>query len=317
MPCQVRDSTKFQSRQSTRQPLQAICPPGDKILQLRHLRHLSILPSQTFNPSAYLLAAQSLLALTGHQHNPVKMPAPAGAKRVRGIQIHRPFIYGTEAIPFDPANRPKDAPPDHTHKWKVFVRGINNEDISCWLRRVQFKLHDTYANSVRMLDGPPFEVEETGWGEFEIAIKFYFAPESNEKPQQIWHGLKLHPYQGDVEKQKVERTMVSAVCYEEVVFSEPLDIFYDVLTGGGQQAVKGKAGKGKAGQTKVNTAEIPERSFGSNKFSREEESKELDRLGEAVRKVESMVAEEKQSLVEEEKRLAELEKTEGKPIKKK
>src|ERR1700761_2083463 len=136
------------------------------------------------------------------------MPAPAGTKRVRGVQIHRPFIYGTEAIPFDPENRPKDAPPHHTPKWKGFVRGINNEDVAYWLRKVQFKLHDTYANSVRMIESPPFEVEETGWGEFEIAIKFYFVPESPEKPQQLWHALKLHPYTGDIEKQKTERTMV-------------------------------------------------------------------------------------------------------------
>jgi YEATS domain-containing protein 4 len=245
------------------------------------------------------------------------MPAPSGIKRVRGVQIHRPFIYGTEAIPFDPENRPKGAPPDHTHKWKVFVRGINNEDISYWLRKVQFKLHDTYANSVRMIESPPFEVEETGWGEFEIAIKFYFAPESTEKPQQIWHGLKLHPYHGDIEAQKKNRSMISSVCYEEVLFNEPVESFYDILTGG-TQVVKSKAGKGGKAMVKAPpTAEIPLRSSGGNKFSREEESKELDRLGEAVKQVQRLIAEEKAKLTKEEARLQELEKTEGKPVKKK
>lgn len=245
------------------------------------------------------------------------MPAPAGTKRVRGVQIHRPFIYGTEAIPFDPANRPKDAPADHTHKWKVFVRGINNEDVSYWLRKVQFKLHDTYANSVRMIESPPFEVEETGWGEFEIAIKFYFVPESTEKPQQIWHGLKLHPYYGDVEQQKKDRSMISSLCYEEVLFNEPVEQFYDILTGG-LQVTKSKSGKGGKGMIKAqHTAEIPERNGGGNKYSREEESKELDRLGEAVKTVEKLISEEKEKLIKEEARLQELEKTEGKPTKKK
>ncbi|KAL6249752.1 NuA4 histone H4 acetyltransferase complex and the SWR1 complex subunit [Rhinocladiella similis] len=245
------------------------------------------------------------------------MPAPAGTKRVRGVQVYRPFVYGTEAIPFDPENRPKDAPPDHTHKWKVFVRGINNEDISYWLKKVQFKLHDTYANSVRMIESPPFEVEETGWGEFEIAIKFYFVPESTEKPQQIWHGLKLHPYYGDVEQQKRDRSMISSVCYEEVLFNEPVEVFYDLLTGGAQ-ATKSKAGKGAKSQSKAPpTAEIPMRSGVGNKFSREEEGKELDRLGEAIKKVQAMIAEDKTKLVTEEAKLQELEKTEGKPVKKK
>ena len=244
------------------------------------------------------------------------MPAPAGTKRVRGIQIHRPFIYGTEAIPFDPEHRPKDAPVDHTHKWKVFVRGLNNEDISYWLRKVQFKLHDTYANSVRMIESPPFEVEETGWGEFEIAIKFYFVPESTEKPQQIWHGLKLHPYYGDVEHQKRDRAMVSSVCYEEVLFNEPVEAFYELLTGGVQPS-KSKGKGAKAAIKPAPTAEIPVKSSPGNKFSREEESKELDRLGEAVKEVKKLEEEEKAKNITYEARLQELQETEGKPTKKK
>lgn len=245
------------------------------------------------------------------------MPAPAGTKRVRGVQIHRPFIYGTEATPFDPSNRPKDAPADHTHKWKVFVRGINNEDISYWLRKVQFKLHDTYANSVRMIETPPFEVEETGWGEFEIAIKFYFVPESTEKPQTIWHSLKLHPFGDDIEGKRERRERVDSICYEEVLFNEPVEQFYDILTGGGQ-GFKSKHAKSAKGIPRgLRTADIPERITKDNLFSREEESKELDRLGEAVKTVEKTVAEEKARLVHEEAKLAELEKTEGKPIHKK
>lgn len=258
------------------------------------------------------------------------MPAPSANKRLRNIQIYRPFIFGSEAVPFDPTSRPKDAPADHTHKWRVFVRGIpvpnpsnpnslTYTDISHWLRKVQFKLHDTYANSVRMIESPPFEVEETGWGEFEIAIKFYFVPESQEKPQQVWHALKLHPYVGDIEKQKAERTMVKSICYEEVVFNEPVEAFYDVLTGGGEKpaSAKGKGAAGSANKTmSLKTAEIPSRSEKGHVWSREEESKELDRLGEAVKKVEKMIEDEKAQLVAEEKKLAELEKTEGKLIKK-
>ncbi|KEF59951.1 YEATS domain-containing protein 4 [Exophiala aquamarina CBS 119918] len=245
------------------------------------------------------------------------MPAPAGTKRVRGVQVYRPFIYGTEALPFDPETRPKDAPADHTHKWKVFVRGINGEDISYWLRKVQFKLHDTYANSIRMIESPPFEVEETGWGEFEIAIKFYFVPESNEKPQQIWHGLKLHPYLGDVEQQKRDRALISSMCYEEVLFNEPVEAFYDLLTGGGRVSKsKGKGAKAAASKPPP-TAEIPIKSSPGNKFSREEEGKELDRLGEAVKQVKTLEDEEKAKNLTLEARLQELQETEGKPTKKK
>lgn len=236
-------------------------------------------------------------------------------EEIQGVQVHRPFIYGTEAVPFDPANRPKNAAPDHTHSWKVFVRGINNEDISYWLKRVQFKLHETYSNSLRMVEGPPFEVEETGWGEFEIAIKFYFVPESTEKAQTIWHGLKLHPYGDDIEGKKERREIVKSICYEEVMFNEPVEQFYDILTGGGNIAKgKGSAKAGKVPAKVVPTAEIPERISKDNVYSREQESKELDRLGAAIKTVESQIAEEKKKLIEEEAKLAELEKTEARPL---
>lgn len=168
-----------------------------------------------------------------------------------------------------------------------------------------------------MIDGPPFEVEETGWGEFEIAIKFYFVPESTEKPQTVWHGLKLHPYGDDVDGQKERRETVKSICYEEVLFNEPVEQFYELLTGG-TPGTKGKGAKaGKAVAKGPPTAEIPERISKDNVFSREEESKELDRLGEANKLVQKLTMEEKAKLVTLEARLQELEKTEGKPSTKK
>lgn len=77
--------------------------------------------------------------------------APTTGKRVKGVQIFRPFIYGTTARPFDPATNPKPpgVPDDHTHSWTVFVKGVDDVDITYWLRRVQFKLHESIPNHVR------------------------------------------------------------------------------------------------------------------------------------------------------------------------
>ena len=47
------------------------------------------------------------------------------------------------------------------------------------------------------IEQPPFEISETGWGEFELAIKLHFVPESNEKPVPLYHNLRLHPYEED------------------------------------------------------------------------------------------------------------------------
>ena len=62
--------------------------------------------------------------------------------------------------------------------------------MSAYVKKVNFKLHDSYANANRTLTKPPYEVTETGWGEFEIVIKIYFQDPS-ERPVTIYHILKL------------------------------------------------------------------------------------------------------------------------------
>ena len=42
----------------------------------------------------------------------------------------------------------------------------------------------------RIVSKPPYEVSETGWGEFEIQIRIYFN-DLTEKPVTLYHGLKL------------------------------------------------------------------------------------------------------------------------------
>lgn len=236
-------------------------------------------------------------------------------------------VFGSEAQPFDPNNKPEGVPPDHTHQWRVYVKGINDTDITYWLKKVQFKLHETYAQNVRTRDQPPFEVTETGWGEFEIQIKLYFVPESTEKPQTLWHSLKLHPYGPDADGKRERRDVIVSQNYEEVVFNEPVEQFYDILTGGngmGQPAqMHMQRGKGGGKHAKMlqqqvgngggRTAEIPFSDSPGNPYSRATESTELDRLAEAGKTVEQMIKEERERLVQREKKLAELRESEGVP----
>jgi YEATS domain-containing protein 4 len=79
------------------------------------------------------------------------MAPPNSQKRVKGVQIFRPFIYGTTARPFDDVSHPKPpgTPADHTHSWTVFVKGIDDTDITYWLKKVQFKLHESIKDPHR------------------------------------------------------------------------------------------------------------------------------------------------------------------------
>ena len=159
-----------------------------------------------------------------------------------------------------------------------------------------------------------------------------------EKPQTLWHSLKLHPYDGDIEGKKARRELIISQNYEEVLFNEPVEQFYDLLTGGNgvpqqqqqQQQQRGKATKGakQAAQQQLQaqnnnnnggggggarTAEIPYSDSPKNPYSQRTEAKELDRLTEAIKTVDKLLKEEKAKMDTREKGLEELRKTEGIP----
>ncbi|KAL8710548.1 MAG: hypothetical protein Q9225_007278 [Loekoesia sp. 1 TL-2023] len=237
--------------------------------------------------------------------------------RMKGVSIYRPFIFGSIAKPIDPSTRPSTINADHTHQWTLYVKPCTpHPDLSYFIRKISFKLHETYTNSLRTIEAPPFEVTETGWGEFEVQIKIHFVPESNEKPQVIWHHLKLHPYGPDAERQRERKEPVVSECYEEVVFNEPVEAFYDLLTTSGGGVGRGKGSKGSkqmsVGDKKgERVAELPFEGL----YSQKEEGRELDRLGQAIKTVEVMVQEERRKLEEREKVLADLRSEEGVAVK--
>ncbi|KAM7221421.1 YEATS family domain containing protein [Rhypophila decipiens] len=253
--------------------------------------------------------------------------APPAGKRVKGVQIYRPFVYGTTARPFDEKTNPKPPgiPDDHTHSWTVFVKGIDDVDITYWLRRVQFKLHESIPNHVRMVDGEkgkPFMIHETGWGEFEITMKLYYVPESNEKPQTLYHHLRLHPYgRNEEEKEAMKKSPeVKSWVYEEQIFNEPYDAFYDILTSGATApSLKSSGGQKTGGKSKESgqpqrseggvlerSAMIPLHNRPGHPFSRDTEEVEMKKLKEAMVKVEEMKKKMLADIKAKEKRLMDL-----------
>lgn len=66
-------------------------------------------------------------------------------ERVKDRVFTRPIVYGNTAR-FLGKKREEDG---HTHEWTVFVKPYYNDDPSKYIRKVQFKLHDSYANATR------------------------------------------------------------------------------------------------------------------------------------------------------------------------
>ncbi|KAG6004185.1 NuA4 histone H4 acetyltransferase complex and the SWR1 complex subunit [Claviceps maximensis] len=259
-------------------------------------------------------------------------PSNQLGKRVKLTQVRRPFIFGTTAIPFSEMNpKPPGTPDNHTHSWEVFVKGLEDTDITYWVRRVQFKLHESIPNYVRMVEGEPgkpFTVKETGWGEFDITIKLYYVNDSGEKPQTLYHYLRLHPF-GRTEEEKqamvTKNGEVRSWSYEEQLFNEPYEAFYQMLTAGavpkGWKPPGGGSGKGKgkgknrappplpapdSGEVWERTAMIPNHNRPGQPFSRETEAAEVRKLKEAQTKTEEMCKRILSDLKSKEEQLAKL-----------
>lgn len=66
------------------------------------------------------------------------------AERMRGQKIVKPIIYGNTArlLPHKLDN-------NHTHSWTLYIKSFNDEDLSVYVRKVQFKLHESYPNPIR------------------------------------------------------------------------------------------------------------------------------------------------------------------------
>ncbi|KAH3819120.1 YEATS domain-containing protein 4-like [Dreissena polymorpha] len=143
--------------------------------------------------------------------------------RVKGITIIKPIVYGNVARYFG-KKREEDG---HTHQWTVYLKPYKNEDMSTYVKKVSFKLHDSYPNSTRVLTKPPYEVTETGWGEFEIIIKIYLNDPS-ERPVTVYHLLKL--FQSETDIMLGKKSLVSE-SYDELVFNDPTFMMQQLLNG--------------------------------------------------------------------------------------
>lgn len=158
--------------------------------------------------------------------------------RLNSVSVTRPIMFGNFTVPLEDSDRQQDTPLDHTHKWTVFVRDpAGKDDLSYIIKKVVFKLHDTYPQPQRTIESPPFEVTETGWGEFEIQIRIYFEPVANEKQIVLYHHLKLHPYGPEFEGKTLEMLPtgvpkprpVQSIQYDELVFNEPTEGMFELL----------------------------------------------------------------------------------------
>src|ERR1700753_2505822 len=124
-------------------------------------------------------------------------------RRVKNKRISRRFIIGNEAWPISDEDRKKNPqiPAFFLYKWRLYLRNTDGgPDLTTWLDKVTFKIHDDYKpNNSRVIENPPFEFTEFGYGGFLIDVRLHFKPQVGERP--VWrhqcHFLQLEPFVRD------------------------------------------------------------------------------------------------------------------------
>ncbi|XP_038692987.1 transcription initiation factor TFIID subunit 14b-like isoform X2 [Tripterygium wilfordii] len=139
-------------------------------------------------------------------------------KKLKDVEISVPIVYGNIAFWLG-----KKANEYQSHKWTVYVRGATNEDLGVVIKRVVFQLHSSFNNPTRVVESPPFELSESGWGEFEIAITLFFHNDVCDKPLNLFHHLKLYPEDESGPMSMKKPVVVES--YDEIVFPEPSEGF--------------------------------------------------------------------------------------------
>ncbi|KAL4577704.1 hypothetical protein LXL04_013815 [Taraxacum kok-saghyz] len=134
--------------------------------------------------------------------------------KIKDLEICVPIAYGTMSFWLG-----RKATETQSHVWTVCVRGAKNEDLGVIIKKVVFQLHPSFRDSKRVIDTPPFELTERGWGEFEIAISIFFHDDVSDKQLDLFHHLKLY---SEVEHGPLStKKPVIVESYDEIVFPNP------------------------------------------------------------------------------------------------
>jgi len=150
----------------------------------------------------------------------LKTTKSASVSQIQTPAISFPIVYGSVAWWLG-----RKQGEQNSHKWMLYVRGVDCEDISHVVKSVEFTLHSSFTNPVRVIKNHPFELTEYGWGEFEVKIRLNFN-DPGEKPLDTYHALRLYPPGGL--QPSLKRPVVSEF-YDEVVFNRPSDSFSRLL----------------------------------------------------------------------------------------
>ncbi|XP_041631448.1 protein AF-9-like [Drosophila kikkawai] len=80
-------------------------------------------------------------------------------------------------------------PQDFTHDWEIYVKGVNQADISNFVDKVVFHLLPSFPKPKRVVKEPPYAIQEYGYAGFLLPVEIFFR--TRDEPKRIMYQYEL------------------------------------------------------------------------------------------------------------------------------
>ncbi|XP_017091976.2 protein ENL [Drosophila bipectinata] len=80
-------------------------------------------------------------------------------------------------------------PQSFTHDWEIYVQGVNKADISAFVEKVVFLLHESFPKPKRVFKEPPYALQESGYAGFLLPVEIHFR--NRDDPKRITYQYDL------------------------------------------------------------------------------------------------------------------------------
>lgn len=118
----------------------------------------------------------------------------------------------------------KPTPDGFTHDWELYVKGCDGKDISYFIEKVVFNLHESFPKPKRVIKEPPYVLKESGYAGFLLPIDIYLKNRDEPKKATFNYDLML---QANTSYRRAQK--------EKIIIGNPTDEFRrKLLRGGGE-----------------------------------------------------------------------------------
>ncbi|XP_013111405.1 protein AF-9 [Stomoxys calcitrans] len=116
-----------------------------------------------------------------------------------------------------------------THDWELYVKGSQQGDISAFVEKIVFVLHDSFPKPKRVCKDPPYQIQESGYAGFTVLVEIFFR--NRDEPKRVLYQYDLFLQQTGPPTHSFE--------VKKHIFENPSEEFRQKLLRGGGVPVSG------------------------------------------------------------------------------